>query len=436
VLKQLVAFVGEDVFVSALQRYFGKHAWGNTTLDDLVAEVAVASGRDLTPWVEGWLETAGTDRVALEREDGAAVLVVTPPPGRAPLPHRLLIGAYADRGSGMAQLDLVPVEVAGERTRVDVDPAAELLLVNDEDLTFATVRPDPVSLELMLSRGGELPTAVGRTLALTTAWRLLYDGDLSARQLVDCGIGILGRETTESVVEPLLGRLVEAADHWAPPAERNELLSRVAELCVTLVESDARRVAAVRALAQSATTPEQLAALAAHATDHDLTWRRLTRLAELGRLEQGEVDALLADDPDPDAWLNAVRVRAAVPAAEAKAQAWQTVVVDRRVPPDVLGRVGRAFWRPGQDELLTPYAERFLTSLGEISDTGMLWELALSAGFYPSVGGEDGFVERLEAAAGHEGVSPVVRQQVRERNERRRRREAARAGIREGFHKV
>ena len=70
VLKQLVAFVGEDSFLEGLRSYFAKYAWGNTTLDDLIAEIETASGRDLADWVEGWLETAGTDRLTLELQDG------------------------------------------------------------------------------------------------------------------------------------------------------------------------------------------------------------------------------------------------------------------------------------------------------------------------------------------------------------------------------
>ena len=97
----------------ALRSYFRQHAWGNTTLDDLVAEVAAASGRDLTGWVEGWLETSGTDRLTLELEDGGLTLVATPPDGRGPLPHRLRIGAYADRGDGLALVESLSVEVAG-----------------------------------------------------------------------------------------------------------------------------------------------------------------------------------------------------------------------------------------------------------------------------------------------------------------------------------
>ena len=37
VLKQLVAYVGREPFVAALREYFRKHAWGNTTLADLLA---------------------------------------------------------------------------------------------------------------------------------------------------------------------------------------------------------------------------------------------------------------------------------------------------------------------------------------------------------------------------------------------------------------
>ncbi|MGQ0482848.1 MAG: aminopeptidase N, partial [Pseudonocardia sp.] len=36
VLKQLVAYVGKDNFLSGLRVYFGKHAWGNATLADLL----------------------------------------------------------------------------------------------------------------------------------------------------------------------------------------------------------------------------------------------------------------------------------------------------------------------------------------------------------------------------------------------------------------
>ncbi len=48
VLKQLVAYVGREPFVAALREYFATHAWGNTTLADLLGELEKASGRELT----------------------------------------------------------------------------------------------------------------------------------------------------------------------------------------------------------------------------------------------------------------------------------------------------------------------------------------------------------------------------------------------------
>jgi aminopeptidase N len=303
---------------------------------------------------------------------------------------------------------------------------ADLWLVNDNDLTFASVRPDPASLRLLLTRGGHLPTAVARTLAVTTAWQLMYDGELGAPEFVECGTHVLRHEHADSVIEPLLNRLVEAADLWAPPSARDALMSRVADLCVELSDDPGRRVAALRSLARSAITPEQLDLLAVQATDADLRWRRLARLAELDRLDEADVDALLAEDPNPDAWFSALRARTARPTEEAKAQAWQTMVVDRKIPPGFIGSLGRAFWRPGQEDLVTPYAERFLESLASIGDAGMVWAMSMTYAFFPAVGGEDGFLDRLDAAAGQDGVSPVVRQTVRDLEDRRRRREAAR----------
>ncbi len=64
VLKQLVAYVGREAFRDGLRAYFAKHAWGNTTLDDLLAELEATSGRDLRTWSKLWLETAGRQHAA------------------------------------------------------------------------------------------------------------------------------------------------------------------------------------------------------------------------------------------------------------------------------------------------------------------------------------------------------------------------------------
>ncbi|MCC5697712.1 hypothetical protein LH612_31665, partial [Klebsiella pneumoniae] len=100
VLKQLVAYVGLENFLSGLRVYFNRHAWGNATLNDLLKALEEASGRDLSWWSAQWLETTGMNLLRPEFETDAegkftsfAVLQGPAKPGAGELrTHRLAIG--------------------------------------------------------------------------------------------------------------------------------------------------------------------------------------------------------------------------------------------------------------------------------------------------------------------------------------------------------
>ena len=130
-------------------------------------------------------------------------------------------------------------------------------------------------------------------------------------------------------------------------------------------------MAALRGLAYSATTPAHLELLASKRPTPTFAGAGSPGSPSWGGLADSDVDGMLADDPNPDAWMRALQVRTARPTAEAKAEAWQAVLEDRKIPPGVIGRVGRSFWRPGQEDLLAPYAEKFLAALPRIGDAGM-----------------------------------------------------------------
>ena len=74
VLKQLVAYVGRDAFRDGLRTYFRKHAWGNTTLEDLLVELEATSGRDLRVVVagRGWRRRGSTPSARSSRSTTAA----------------------------------------------------------------------------------------------------------------------------------------------------------------------------------------------------------------------------------------------------------------------------------------------------------------------------------------------------------------------------
>ena len=424
VLKQLVAWVGEDVFVSALRSYFATHAWGNATLDDLMTQIALTSGRDLGAWTRTWLETAGTDTLTLV--DGA--LHAEGPGGAPPRPHRLDLGVYVRQGDALVRRELLALETTGTVLELPAVAPADLLLVNDEDLTFAVVRPDAASLDVLLDGAARLPTPLARTVAVTTAWQLVVLGELPAARFVTCATAVLDVETNDAVVEPVLALVVEAAELWCDDDRRDALLSQVAQTCLRLAEDPARRVVATRSLARAATTEQELAALTGLAGDDvDLRWRALVRSAALGRLDPALVEDLQTQDPDPDAWVRALIVRSAVPDRTAKDEAWQAVLSGDTVPLGSSYELARAFWQPSQATVLAPYAERYLQGLAELGAGGMIPAMVASAALFPRVGADEPYLARLSEAATDPAVNPIVLRAVMERSDEQRRMLRARA---------
>lgn len=132
VLKQLVAYVGQDEFFRGVQAYFKAHAFGNTRLSDLLGALEETSGRDLKTWSTAWLETAGINilRPEIELDEAGHVLSLAVrqeapalPPGAkgTPVlrPHRIAIGCYDLAADGkLVRTSRIELDVEGELTEV------------------------------------------------------------------------------------------------------------------------------------------------------------------------------------------------------------------------------------------------------------------------------------------------------------------------------
>jgi aminopeptidase N len=410
VLKQLMAYVGEDAFVEGLRAYFREHAWGNTVLDDLMSAIGGAAGRDLSGWTVAWLDRVGTDTLRLI--DGA--ISATSPDDDDPRPHRLDVASYrmADHDvsdPGVTLLGVTEVETQGTVTPVDL-PEADLHLLNAGDLTFAAVRPDPDSVRVLLDRAADLPEAVDRALAVVTGFQMVSDGELPGDDLFGCLLEVLRREHSPAVVEPFLNVALELAQRWTPRDHIAERLGQLADVAATLADDPDLTTPALRTLAAAASSEQHLARLdEAAASDVDLAWRVATRRAALGQYDDAAVEALLARDPDPDAGIRALAVRTARPHAEAKDEAWTELFDKKNVPGGpMLGALIRAFWQPEQDDLLLPYADRFLDEIPELAGGGMLMVFGLMFGMFPQVA-DEAFLERAGTMAEDPTCDPTIR---------------------------
>ena len=415
VLKQLMHFVGEDTFCRGMSAYFAEHAWGNTTLDDLVGSLEQASGRDLQPWRTAWLETAGVDRLSIEHTVDGLVLTAVGAHG-TPHPQVVGVGAYRRAGDALEEVGSVSVEVLGERTRIEDLPDADLYLVNHDDTTFATTRPDDAGREVLISHPSGLPTTLTRAVAMATVWDMLSNADATAAEAVGALADVLRVETVETVAEPCLELALSAAQRWAPESERVDLEAQVAAAARRLMDAGVSRHSALRTLARTATGDDDLATLRQQAGDDlDLQWYALARRAELGEVDTDAVHALLERDPDPDAWVRALCVRASSPSSEAKDEAW-TAMIERTVPIQNTYAVAYALWRPGQDAVVAPYAERYVEAIPTLHDGGMIPGLALTTSLFPVHAIDEAWVRHArEVAATH--AAPVVLGALTERSE-------------------
>ncbi|MGW4484913.1 aminopeptidase N [Amycolatopsis sp. NPDC004368] len=392
VLKQLVAYVGIEHFLSGLKVYFGKHAWGNATLADLLAALEEASGRDLSWWSAEWLETTGLNSLSPRYEvaaDGTfssfAVVQTGAKPGAGELrTHRVAVGVYDDVEGKIVRTERVELDVAGDRTEVPAlvgTPAGKLVLVNDDDLTYCRMRLDPASLTTLIDRIADIDEPLPRTLCWSAAWEMTREAELKARDFVTLVSRGIHAESEVGVVQRLLLQAQTALNSyanqtWAAEQGWPAFTGRLLALAQGAEAGSDHQLAFVNSLAGGVLDEATLgvvagwldgsAPLAGLTVDTDLRWRLLQALVAHGKAGTAEIDAELAKDDTAAGRRHAERSRALQPTAEAKADAWQRAVHDDEIPNAVSDALISGFSHPGQKQLLGGYVERYFEIVDEV----------------------------------------------------------------------
>ncbi|MEU2350084.1 aminopeptidase N [Modestobacter sp. NPDC049651] len=392
VLKQLVAYVGRDEFLAGIRRYFRKHEYGNTTLADLLGPLSESTGRDLSAWAEQWLQTSqvNTLRPVYELDaEGRYATFAIEQTAVAEHPvlrrHRLAVGLYTAGPDGLTRTHRVELDVDGARTEVAElvgHPAADLVLVNDDDLTYAKLRLDERSLATLRERIGELPDSLPRALCWSAAWDMTRDGELAAREWVQLVLAGIDAETEISVVQSLLLRVQTALASFADPAWAPTGWALLADKALAALQtaepgSDAQ-LQWSRTLAAAARSDEHVAALRGLldgslqveglAVDADARWAFLHGLVAVGAAGDAEIDAEAERDATATGERRAATARALRPTAASKAETWERAFTDESIPNAVHEAMVAGFWHPAQAELTAPYVERYF------ADIDAIWE--------------------------------------------------------------
>jgi aminopeptidase N len=397
VLRQLVAYVGLEKFLAGLRIYFTRHAWANATLADLLAALEQASGRDLSGWSAQWLETTGLNTLRPEftvDADGAftsfAVLQDGARPGAGERrTHRLAVGVYdspTSAGGALVRTHRLELDLSGERTEVPEligVSAGQLVLVNDDDLTYCAMRLDEKSLATLVGRIGDITESLPRSLCWSAAWEMTREAEFKARDFVALVRGGLPAETEVGVVQRLLVQVQAAMSSYAEPSWAIEdgwpqFTRTLMDLISTVKPGSDHQLALVNALTTSLLGKPELDALAGWLTgkgvpegltvDTDLRWRLLQALTAHGVVGEDEIAAEQERDATATGRRQAERARALLPTAAAKERAWERAMRDDELPNAISEAIISGFSHYAQTQLLAPYLDRYFNEIAEVWD--------------------------------------------------------------------
>jgi len=433
VLRQLVAWVGQERFLAGCRDYFDRHAWGNTTLTDFLAALERASGRELTSWRDAWLLTTGLNELELEvaiGDDGSytevAVLQRSPQPSWAGLagmaehepvlrPHRLAVGAYRDTGGALVRDQRVELDVTGDRTPVPGlvgAPAAPLLVVNDDDLTYGKLVLDASSTVTATDRLAAVTDPLTRSLLWGASWEMVRDGQLAARRFVAVVLGNAGTERQIGALQRLLQRTLGAVERYLDPAARATMLAEVttharAQLEAAPAASD-HQLAWARHWAATARADEQQLedvgrlldgdlGFEGLTVDTDLRWYLVTCLARAGARGEDTIGAELERDPTDIGERSAASARASQPDPAAKEAAWERLLGDHSLSHTMSRQLWGGFARLEQSEVLAPYTDRYFAVLATVWSTRSLdWSIEFSTALFPHWDPSDALLHRVD----------------------------------------
>ena len=450
VLKQLVAYVGLEQFLAGLRNYFRDHAFANATFGDLLGALEKSSGRDLSGWGQQWLKTTGLNTLRADfdvDETGAFTRFAVAQSGAAPgagetRVHRLAVGIYDDAGSGrLTRVHRVELDIEGPVTEIPElvgVSRGQLILVNDDDLTYCSLRLDPRSLSTVLTRIADISEPLPRTLAWSAAWEMTREAEMKARDFVALVAGGVHAETEVGVAQRLLLQAQTAlgsyADpEWAAAEGWPAFADRLVELARSAEAGSDHQLAFVNALTTSVLSPSHTALLGdlldnapeslglpGLVVDTDLRWRIVTALARSGQIdadgpETPFIDAEADRDPTAAGKRQAAAAAAARPQDEVKDAAWEQVIEDDTLANITTRAIVGGFAQPGQSELLERFTTRYFAAISGV------WERRSSEvaqtvviGLYPSWDISQNGLDAADAFLSDPEVPPALRRLVLE----------------------
>ena len=352
VLKQLVAWVGEDAFYEGARRYFDKHRFAATSLADLLEALEAASHQELGSWKSAWLETSGPSTLSASwRTDSVGAIFdftlhqSAEACGGVLRPHRVTVSTWRAASGALERTHVFDVRIDGESAPIDPDGVlalpggaafVDLVVINDDDLTYAISRLDERSTDVALAYVGTIGAPITRAVVWASLWNAVRDGLLDPRRFIVAVLNAVPAETEPAIRDRLLLFVSEALSSFLPGAARAEAHDQVLATTIRLAkdadDADAWRAYTRAFIAEFAARggDEYEAAVRAFAASDnpDIAWRARRALAARGLVDEETILAWRDADGSGEAARMSVEALASIPDEAARARAWESVWSD------------------------------------------------------------------------------------------------------------
>lgn len=396
VLHQLMAYVGRENFFKGIHNYLVKHSYGNATLNDLLAELNAASGRDLDAWSKLWLQESGINTLTTvvdTDENGIITKFVIKQKGSADnnvlRPHTLKIGFYGldpETGKVTRQSSYTEDVAAAEETEItDLigKKRPEFIMLNDDDLTYAKLRFDRDSLNFLADHLADFDDALARAITSLALWDMTRDAEFPAAEYIKIALAQLASEDQATTFKTVLKALLTTVRQYVAPAQAKDMSRYTSSELWKLVQeaeagSDAQfqLLGAYLSLGSDEDFEEHAHDLLNGSlilpgidVDNNLRWQIIIALARAGEMTDDEIQAELDKDDSIANREFAYNARASRPTHEAKEWAWNEAMNNLTLTNSQLRAVVLGYASGTDADLYNEFVERFFDAINTVWTT-------------------------------------------------------------------
>ena len=420
VLRQLVTYLGESVFLSGLDDYFDRYGFANADLQDLLNCWSRSAVMDLKSWAKSWLLTTGMDTLDVT---GVAPHVMigkaADQAGTAKRTHAIGVGAVDPVGR---TTEVAAIHVGDLPVPVTV-PAETVLVIPDLlDASWAKIRFGPGGWSKVAAVLPLLDAEQPSVVVYNAIRDAVRDVTLDPAAALDLLCAALSSPQPDVILSSLGAFAADQlAGAYCPVPSRQERLARIHQTAWSAMArcqpgSD-HQLTAFRLVVRTAVDVNLLHRWyrddrlpAGVELDPEVRWEIVERAAILIDDNGGLIADALDRDHSSAAQVHAARARAALPKGEAKETAWSFLMRPSAVTAYEVYATAEGFFQPSQSALTEPFVRRYFTEIGNTAQFRTGWALAeVAARAFPWTFPTPITVDYAEQALAAELAAPLRR---------------------------